>query len=211
MFLIRPHLESSEEALGCATRENVTMKDKENTLIDIFKRMKTYIEHFEKPQEKTSGISSKKCETCEQIFTNTKELKVHANEVHKEFNCQLCDYRDNKEDNVQNHMIVMHTQFKCHLCSFVSRSGDELDSHLTREHFKPTFTCDKCDASCHTERMLKEHMNRNHRQNRPNTINCDHCGLKVPTISDLDRHINTYHNSNTNSCLLYTSPSPRDS
>ena len=188
--LIRLDKQSSEEALGCATRENIAMKDKENTLIDIFKRMKTYIDNYHgKPQGEVSNILNIECEKCEQKFTT-----------------EHCDFKDNKEDNVHNHMIVTHKQFKCHLCDFISGSGENLDSHLTEEHFKPKFTCNKCDLAYHTERMLKEHINRIHRQNRQTTINCDYCGCTVPTFTDLDQHINTHHKSRPNNIIKTTSP-----
>ena len=135
---------ASEEALGCATRENVAMKDKESTLIDIFKRMKTYIENYHDHDKQLATLdkpnevySPSKCEKCEQSFTSELTLKEHVEATHKKFTCEHCNYSDFKEVNVENHMVTLHSEFKCHLCNFVSNSGESLDKHLTSEHFKP--------------------------------------------------------------------------
>ena len=190
MTAVRIEKKATEEALGCSKRENVAMKDKENTLIDIFKRMKSFLETNDKPIEVTSAV---KCNQCEHSFASQTSLKEHIG-THKLFHCEHCDFSDNREDNVQNHMVALQTQFKCHVCKFTSNSGEELDRHLTAEHFKPKFDCNSCNNSYHTERMLKEHINRRHRQK---FINCDFCGFKLTNFSELDKHISTYHRSHS--------------
>ena len=60
---------ASDEALNCATRDNALMKDKENTLLDIFKSMKMFIEK----DVVANDNEVKTCNTC------TKHTPVNKN------------------------------------------------------------------------------------------------------------------------------------
>ena len=166
----------SDEALNCATRENTAMKDKENTLIDIFKSMKMYIESSSKEDN-----DNKSTDKHSDHDSQNSEVKV--------VECDHCEFKDKKEENVINHNLAVHSNFKCHLCDFVTTSGESLDKHLTNEHFKPQFICSICDSSFHTERMLKDHARR-HR--RDNSVKCDFCNFES-SAPEVQRHIDSYH------------------
>ena len=178
---------AAEEALNSATRENVTMKDKESTLLDVFKSMKKYMDQF---SETSTEVRSYTCDQCSNAFVSSDQLSDHVKVSHKKLQCEYCDYEDNEKGNLTNHVLTVHTQFKCHLCSFASNNGKALDDHFTHEHFQPTFVCTECDSSFHTARMLKEHQ----RKHRLSDVNCDYCGDRLKSFSDLDEHISTYHN-----------------
>ena len=160
------------------------MKDKENTLMDIFKSMKMYMNHF---QEGSTELRTHTCDQCNNAYQNIDQLREHISNDHNKLKCEYCEFESTQSEMMTNHVLTTHTQFKCHLCTFVSNSGNSLDQHFTNEHFKPQFVCADCNSSYHTERMLKEHL-RKHRQQE---VKCDYCGLTLKGIPELDDHISS--------------------
>ena len=123
---------ASEDALSCSTRENTRLKDKENTLMEIFKSMKKFmdinssendngesnvslscdecsetfkdIENFNKHKRNLHGQVNVNCTLCAYVANSAADLRTHMNS-HHEFQCDQCNFRDNKEENVLNHEI----------------------------------------------------------------------------------------------------------
>ena len=105
------------------------------------------------------------------------------------FKCEYCNFTDAREENILNHKIANHSNFKCHMCDYQTNSGELLDKHFDSEHFVPAFKCTECDASFHTERMLKMHA----RKHIAKPVTCDFCGHKTDSLSNLDEHIENFH------------------
>ena len=183
--------QSAAEALGNATRENTKMQDKETILLDLFKNMKKFMEAYNEKESISNTKPSVVVETPESVENKSVSITTsHA--PSKMFKCNLCDFSDTREGNVTNHKIVQHSVFKCHICDYESTTGESLDYHLDNEHFTPQFKCTTCNATFHTERMLKEH-SRKHNVIHKEHIVCDYCGFKAESFSTLDNHIETFH------------------
>ena len=138
------------------------MKDKENTLLDIFKSMKMFI-------EKDVVANDNEVKTCTKTYSSQQELDSHR-ETHKKptlSKCDYCDFTDKREENVKNHILAKHTKYRCHLCEYETRHGKSLDNHLTSKHFKSNFVCTDCDRLFHSQRLLKDHQ-RKHRNRDKN-------------------------------------------
>ena len=89
---------ASEDALSCSTRENTRLKDKENTLMEIFKSMKKFMDINSSENDNGESNVSLSCDECSETFKDIENS-------HHEFQCDQCNFRDNKEENVLNHEI----------------------------------------------------------------------------------------------------------
>ena len=185
---------AADEALDCVTRENTKMKDKENTLMDIFKSMKKVMDNHQENVTTTVNNAMNvpecfACDECHETFSSKQLLTTHKSLHHKLFKCEHCNFQDSNEENINNHMIATHTTLKCHICSFVSNDGKSLDEHLENTHYNKKFRCTECNSLFHTEQMFKEHVSKHRSQN----LHCDYCGFKTHSFSNLDYHLSRYH------------------
>ena len=193
----------SDDALNRVTAENTKLKDKDNTLMEIFKLLKENIGHA--IDVKKSSNENLTCDNCQMICTSSLELKDHKDNQHKEvisevqtdqvISCDECEYTNTSEDNVLNHKIAQHQKHFCNKCGFVTESLSDLMSHLNDNHTNTSsqtsqFTCRKCTQTFATRANLNTHLN-THKV--PNFCICDYCGFKAETIEALDIHIQSYH------------------
>ena len=198
---------ASEDALSCSTRENTRLKDKENTLMEIFKSMKKFmdinssendngesnvslscdecsetfkdIENLNKHKRNLHGPVNVNCTLCAYVANSAADLRTHMNS-HHEFQCEQCNFRDNKEENVLNHEIAVHSKFDCDMCAFVARTEEVLETHKSECHF-----------ILDSEIKLQDHKSKKHEANK---YHCDYCGFAASTLAQLDLHIGSYHN-----------------
>ena len=192
---LKIQIKAADEALDCATRENTKMRDKESTLMDIFKSMKKVMDNH---QENVTTVPATNvnpfphvftCDVCTKRFDSKNDLDTHKLVHLNIFKCEHCDFQDRNEENINNHMIATHCTLKCHICSFVANEGKSLDEHLENVHYSKKFHCTECDSLFHTERMFNEHTSKH----RTKDLHCDYCGFRTQSFSNLDYHISRYH------------------
>ena len=95
---------ASEDALNSATEENTKLKDKEGTLVDIFKFMKKYMnEQFD---IETNSIENFGCDECEESFDRIERLNAHKRTTHvkQKLSCKACNYEAESDVSLTNHL-----------------------------------------------------------------------------------------------------------
>ena len=75
------------------------------------------------------------------------------------------------------------------MCPFEAKSGESLDIHFDSQHFVPQYICTTCQATFHTERVLKEHSKKHTYHHKV----CDYCGFKAKSFHALDGQIESFH------------------
>ena len=209
----------SDDALNIATQENTKLKDKEATLVDIFKYMKKYLaeqdDYFQ-------------CDECDQSFDRVDKLNLHKRGKHlalslkcnlcnfqaktsrdlinhmkthsssrQIFSCEECEYADQLEENLLNHKIAKHSVHKCDKCDYTFSSVKELDEHKQNTHKQQVFSCEKCNFKDRKEENLLNHIISMH-----TTYTCELCDLKFKVEQDLEDHIQEIHRVSKLSCNI---------
>jgi hypothetical protein len=79
-----------------------------------------------------------KCDTCNFMGRNTKDLKVHKKTSHKplKFKCKLCDYEGTHFSSLKQHIKSKHgsEEFMCDSCNYTSCKKDNVTHHSLRKH-----------------------------------------------------------------------------
>ena len=199
--------EALKDELDKTTVETTVLKDKESTLIDIFKYMKKHmdIQANKSTNENPTLVNCVECnasfETNDLMITHMKEhsTKVpqtkQANSTSEiEHVCDECEYTNTSEENVLNHTLAKHSKHPCDKCNHISNSVAELVSHSIDKHTnnetQHNIRCWQCNSTFSTREQLRVHISNHH---KPDRISCDYCGSKVSSISSLDVHIKEFH------------------
>ena len=134
------------------------------------------------------------------------------------FSCGQCDYQSKLESNVIRHAKAKHEKplYECQQCQHRVGTRTGLKIHIESKHEGVRYSCDECDYAAITKSDLKVHKERVHEGVR---YSCDKCEYKAPRKGSLKIHKVSIHEGKatrkvtggTYNCLLYTSPSPRDS
>ena len=136
---------SSEDALSCATRENTRLKDKENTLVEIFKSMKNFLDI--NTSDKDNDPSKEKvvsflCDECDEVFVAMDDLNRHKRNLHNpiEIKCKTCDYKATTKARVKNKLKLSD-----YVCFELLRCDSEGGGLLTAVHkaFSPVCVSDE--------------------------------------------------------------------
>ena len=204
---LRLEKEASADALNRVTEENTLLKDKENTLLDVFKYMKVFMDSQTKRSD--NDPTDLHCNECNEVFTSHELLVSHmrghsskkdSGNVNRstlkevQFSCDECDYTNSDEENVLNHTIATHSKHPCDKCKFIAQSISELVNHSVEKHANqgPRFDhhCWHCNTMFTSREHLNSHINTHH---RPERFCCDYCGLKFESFATLDNHIQHFH------------------
>ena len=194
---------ASDDALDRVTQENTLLKDKESTLMDIFKCMKEYTNTHALEKPGTEILHS--CDKCMKNFNSDQTLKDHICQTlnatdqnimtSQIFNCDECGFTDKIEENVLNHKIAVHTKHYCNKCGFITETMEDLMNHLHTKHTEKQinskeFNCRKCSSTFSTITDLNIH-SRTHV--KPDNLPCNYCGYKASSFEALDIHIASFH------------------
>ena len=144
----------------------------------------------------------KQCKICQVIVENENYLKDHM-KLARGPKCESCMMRVKNENDLKVHEKLAH-RFKCQKCSKICPTFENLIEH----HIKVDINR-QCGI-CHKEfkfqsKELVEHVE-SHRDTKDNSFVCVTCGDKFLHFQEIE-----IHSLRHNTCLLYTSPSPRDS
>ena len=72
--ILQKEKKASDDSLSCATEENTKLKDKEKTLLDIFKCMKQFMDEQLNKCPSPDGMNNFSCNDCGKSFTNIGDL-----------------------------------------------------------------------------------------------------------------------------------------
>ena len=191
---------ASEDALNIVTEENTRLKDKEGTLIDIFKCMK---QHMDEQLSKCSPLGTAssetntigqefKCTECQMKFSSTPELNNHQTNVHRSIDktCTQCNFEAQTNSEFRTHIKACHVadlQYTCSDCNFKDLREINLINHRIANH--PRNSCDKCPFQTSTEALLNKHTTEEHKiQIAKQIFKCDDCGFSNEVEENLQNH-----------------------
>ena len=139
-----------------------------------------------------------KCDICDDLFPNYKELNVHIMNVHAGvpyFKCKQCDKAFSKKQHLKEHISSVHKSnqppiYKCDQCDKTYGQKRHLDRHIESIHRNVRFNCDKCDKSYSEKESLLRHIRGVHEGIR---FQCDQCDKSYIFEYDLRKHYQTAH------------------
>ena len=118
----------SDDSLNCATLENTKLKDKESTLIDVFKSMKEYMNAKLKNIQSPEEMPSPEQPTFSPPDASSRNEKDTTPPM---VNCDECSYKAETIESLNRHKRNKHirTVFPCLLCNFHASSLTDLKEH----------------------------------------------------------------------------------
>ena len=163
------------------------------------------------------------CDKCEYKATNSSNLRTHIKSKHDGIKvpCDQCDFKASNRSGVLKHKQGIHlglTPYACVLCDYKSLHKSNLTKHFNRKHIQPKqlLQCLECEFKTAIECDLRRH--KNIHEQVVEIFSCDLCSFKAKwgRLEDHKRRVHRQEKVKCNlcdfsSCLLYTSPSPRDS
>ena len=222
--ILQREKKASDDSLSCVTEENTKLKDKEKTLLDIFKCMKQYMDE-QLNKCPSPDVDSLPCSECEKRFTNIGDLNFHKRNEHllpsktcktcnfqakdscefenhakthtivDSFACKDCNFTASSEDNLSSHKITKHPMQTCDYCHVQANSKADLDKHILEKHGKQKFQCDECPFADFSEENVLNHKIANHAVNV-----CELCDFETTSIQGLNEHIQDIHKQTKFSC-----------
>ena len=132
------------------------------------------------------------CDECGSGFSRIQDLNRHK-KIHEGY----CPFRCNQ----------CKAGFKAEIALRAHKSSIHNDQTMTNSESDVwPFSCNQCESRFQTSTTFGKHMKLLHGVGNP--FICDTCGIGLSTNDNLKRHVKVAH---SDICLLYTSPSPRDS
>ena len=171
---------ASDEALNIATVENTKLKDKDSTLMDIFKCMKEYMNEklgsikevatADHTEEQT--LTQFKCDQCTFKAANIDNLNIHKRNEHirATFPCTICNYIASTINDFKAHQSE-HI-FKCNLCDYRDKTKENLSNHSLAKHLE--HKCNKCSFTSTSTDILASHKVKNH-TDKKQMFKCEEC------------------------------------
>ena len=172
-------------------------------------------------------VETWKCDACQYICSSSAILLQHNTAHHVTPTCHLCGMVLESEEQLSTHIDTHHKSECCIYCDYTADTEADVIFHVQlhqqMEHNKQpdTYQCDKCTFTGSTAKELQEHTLRRHPLQE--WLTCKFCLLFNASPSLLQDHIrdthsdgkeqqinNNDHGTDLATCLLYTSPSPRD-
>ena len=133
------------------------------------------------------------CDLCPMFFNSEGDLTKHKSDGHR---CEFCSFTFHSVEAKSNHMRNNHN-YQCHMCYQTFTLKKDLNNHDCQEwpdaesfdQIQPTFSCNICDKSFHTNERRDQHVNDSHNNQ------CRECSKIFRTKRDLKNHENMAHPS----------------
>ena len=158
------------------------------------------------------SIESKRdviCETCGEVFSNTKLLDKHNEKIHKiqpEMNhiCETCGAGHSTKVLLYQHVKIIHGQkcFICILCDQKATKMSHIKKHLSESHnvlfksslSKDIYPCETCQQRFESTSDLDAHFANEHKQIQNNR--CEDCDKVLVSKTLLLAHKMEFHQFN---------------
>ncbi|XP_041952510.1 GDNF-inducible zinc finger protein 1 isoform X5 [Alosa sapidissima] len=152
---------------------------------------KSYLKHLSKIHGEQTEVTYR-CGTCQHVFANRTNLKIHEQHVHSEerrYLCDACGKGFKRRKDVRRHQKQVHEggsqRHMCPTCGKALSSRTALKLHeRTHTGYKP-FECGECNAKFSQSSALKTHK-RIHTGEKPYA--CDECDARFT-----QNHMLLYH------------------
>ena len=167
-----------EDALNCATRENTKIKDKENTLMDIFKSMQVYLDMCGKSGNNKNDSSPNQpnnwsCDQCNETFSSIDILNNHKrnNHISLKHTCTVCNHKAETKVELEAHVAHQHRNtYKCEECNFEDTNEESVLNHTIANH--SIYICDLCDFTTQNEGNMNDHETSIHKKTKHTCLIC---------------------------------------
>ena len=141
------------------------------------------------------GFAAKKCDICESIVSNPKDLSQHMKQKHtskeKRVLCEMCNRHFYDNSHLNSHINRVHHEikkFQCNFCGKADKTKTEHNRHIKNKHMpKDIFECDKCDKTLTSKLGLNLHLERSHSA-FSKSKQCEFCEKSYRLSSELDKH-----------------------
>lgn len=171
-----------------------------------------------RPRRKIPKIisSSQKCDECDEIFNDEKDLEFHVMTVHEilcrklkpdevKINLRCCKCEENLEttEELTEHLNIHEDdfrKFKCKLCKQQLKTFDEFFEHSEYHILPPTHKClsQKCKRDFKYDEIFLNHLRYHKSQDRyMKRVKCEKCGKKLKSQKELINHDKIKHKKET--------------
>ena len=150
------------------------------------------------------------------IEADSNDITEHPHDdKQRSYLCTVCDKRFKSREGLRYHKLTAHSGGNSHLCTQCNKCFPNqqcLRIHMNIHSSK--YKCTECGKCFRNNLHLSEHR-RSHSGEKP--FECSVCSKRFRTAGHLVVHSRIHSGEKTykchmcNNCLLYTSPSPRDS
>lgn len=151
-----------------------------------------YQRHLLQHKTDTPGVFKCLRHHCNETFTDTQQLRVHALDSHDEvpnFPCKRCGRIYPGGMKLKTHMMLKHQIVSCPVsdCWYTCVTSEEMQSHETAEHAEVFLKCSICGTEYHSEALFKIHMIK-HKTERRELVKKTLTGQLVPTKTHEKNH-----------------------
>ena len=120
--------------------------------------------HDSKVHEVKDKLNKIKCELCDKVFHEMKDLKIHVYGVHKKmkkYQCNYCEVSFTERNYLAKHIKTIHAQIKDYRCDACEKSYSDKNSltfHIQAIHEGEKHNCDSCESSYTFKSNLQKHI-----------------------------------------------------
>ena len=202
---------AAQEDLNSLKKENNNIKDKENTLLEIFGMLKKFVKiddnstdnittdpsvaNITKTAECSTSPQTYSCKNCKLVASSMDVLNKHIREEHivTKYPCLDCNFQALSmavlRAHQDSHGARAKTFIKCDECVFTTSSENNLEVHKSKKHSQ-FVKCKLCEKEYNTESELLVHEELDHNKSK---FICQECTRIFPSSKKLQDHMQYQH------------------
>ncbi|XP_066583039.1 zinc finger protein 892-like [Prorops nasuta] len=148
--------------------------------------------------------TSKTCEMCGKIYSDSKCLKIHIQSVHSKLRpyvCNVCGHSSAKKAMLQMH-LRQHTgdkPFNCELCEYKTGDHNSLRRHVMRHTGVRPYKCPHCPYSAIQSSSYKNHLKSKHPL-LSGLFTCELCSFKTIKKDSYMQHVTDHEKGLIKAC-----------